>query len=240
MSLEKNISFVLLEPGKAGNTGASARAIYNMGFKNLVIVNSKVYLEEEALNFAMNGTNVLKNAKTYENFDDAVSGSSLVAGLTRRKGKKRGQFFSFDEGIKTIIERGRTNKVSLVFGRESSGLSNEETEKCTFLITIPTGRISSSLNLAQAVLIAAYEISQYKTKSPSSQTIKSIPIKKLDFLFAEINDTLSYLGYERRGNKDMKHSIMRTMKKLFARTGLTNVVLNMFLGLCREIRKNGR
>lgn len=94
MSLKKNITFVLIEPSRAGNTGAAARAIHNMGFKNLCIVNSSVHLEDEALNFAMKGINVLKNASVYKTFGEAVSNSSLIVGLTRRRGKKRGFFMS--------------------------------------------------------------------------------------------------------------------------------------------------
>ena len=237
MSLKKNITFVLLEPSRAGNTGAAARAIYNMGFKNLAIVNSSVHLEDEALDFAMKGINVLKKSAVYKTFEEAVSDSSLIVGLTRRRGKKRGLFINFDEGIKTIRERGALNRISLVFGRENSGLSNMETEKCNFLMTIPTGSVSSSINLSQSVLLVAYELSEHKIKSSPGKTIKSVSEKKLDFLFREIENTLLFLGYEKRGNRDLQHSIMRTMKGLFTRNGLTDAEMNMFLGLCREIRK---
>lgn len=77
------------------------------------------------------------------------------------------------------MERGAVDRTSLVFGRENSGLSNRETEKCNYLMTIPTGRVSSSINLSQSVLLMAYELSGHKIKSFSGETIKSVSAEKL-------------------------------------------------------------
>ncbi|RMF95661.1 MAG: TrmJ/YjtD family RNA methyltransferase [Candidatus Schekmanbacteria bacterium] len=239
MSFKKNISFVLIEPKKGGNVGASARALHNMGFKNLVLVNSNLHLDEEAKTFAMKGAYILQNAKSFDTLEEAIAESSLVVGLTRRRGKKRGLFYEFEEGIQKIRERASKNKVSVIFGRENSGLSNKETERCHFLITIPTGNTSSSINLSQSVLIMAYELSRYEMIKTRGEKIKSVTVKELDYLLNEVKNTLIYLNYGKRGDRDLLHSILRTMKGFFTRKGLTKAEMNMFLGIFKELRKKG-
>ena len=153
-----NIYFVLVEPKESGNIGASARAIKNMGFKNLCLVNPPAVITDEGRRLACNALDVLNSAEIYNNLKDAIRDKAIVIGATRRKGKRRGVILPLEQGTKRLCDIAHDNKVAILFGREDRGLFNEEVEECGFLITIPTGKEQPSLNLAQAVLIVAYEL----------------------------------------------------------------------------------
>jgi len=153
-----NVSFVLVEPKESGNIGASARAIKNMGFMNLCMVNPPSQLTDEARWFACNALDVLESARSYPDFKSAIADKAIVVGTSRRTGKRRGMILPLEQGAKKIIERAKAGKVAILFGREAKGLLNEEVDECGLLLTIPTSKEHRSLNLSQAVIIVAYEL----------------------------------------------------------------------------------
>ena len=151
-----NIYFVLVNPREPGNIGAAARAIKNMGFKNLQLVNPpENFIEGHDFWLACHATDLLKEAEVYQSLKDALSDKALVAGTSRRTGKKRGLILPLEEAAKEIRKAASNNRVAILFGREDRGLTNEEVEECGFLINIPTSEDAPSLNLAQAVLLVA-------------------------------------------------------------------------------------
>ena len=153
-----NVFFVLVEPKESGNIGASARAMKNMGFQNLSMVKPPAQLTDEARWFACNALDVLESAQSYPDFKSAISDKAFVVGTSRRTGKRRGMILPLEQGARKIIERARSGKVAILFGREAKGLLNEEVDECGLLLTIPTSKEHRSLNLSQAVLIVAYEL----------------------------------------------------------------------------------
>ncbi len=153
-----NVSFVLVEPKESGNIGASARAIKNMGFMNLCMVNPPSQLTDEARWFACNALDVLETARSYPDFKSAIADKSIVVGTSRRTGKRRGMILPLEQGARKIIEKAKAGKVAILFGREAKGLLNEEVDECGLLLTIPTSKEHRSLNLSQAVMIVAYEL----------------------------------------------------------------------------------
>lgn len=122
---KENISFMLIEPKKPGNIGASARAIMNMGFKNLELVNPGKFLADEAMCMAYNAIDVLEKAKIPSSFKDAVKDKSIVIGTTKILGERKGLILPLKDGIKRIITA-RKNKIAILFGREDKGLTNKE------------------------------------------------------------------------------------------------------------------
>src|SRR5512139_1523822 len=157
-SWKDNVCFVLVEPRESGNIGACARAMKNMGFRNLCLVNPGCAVNDEAKCFARHAVDVLESAWVCETVTEAVSDASLVVGATRRKGRRRGVFVDAEAGCRRLFSIGRHNKVVVLFGREDRGLFNEETGECGLLLTIPASREQPSLNLSQAVMIVAYEL----------------------------------------------------------------------------------
>lgn len=250
-----NVYFILVEPRESGNIGSSARAIKNMGFKNLSLVNppipplikgSKVRFSDEARRLACNALDVLESAKTYHSVQNATEDSSIIIGTTRRKGKRRGVIMPTEDGAKRIFDTARDNKIAIIFGREDRGLFNEEVEECGFLINIPTSKEQPSLNLAQAVLIVAYELSKAEYKSQESG-VKSQELREekrilvnheeLISLYKRVAETLRLLEYIPKGDRDLEKKIMQNLKHFIGRAGLTDWELKMLHGICSQIEK---
>ncbi|MDP3112484.1 MAG: RNA methyltransferase [Thermodesulfovibrionales bacterium] len=229
-----NIHFILVEPKEAGNIGASARAMKNMGFKNLELINPAEFLNDEGRRMACNDVDVLEKAKVHKSFGDAIKDKGIVIGATRRLGKRRGLILPVKDGLKRAITAAKKNKVAILFGRESKGLSNKEVEECGFMITIPADPLSPSLNLAQSVLLVAYELGQKTYKATSPELVKRA---ELETLYSHIQSTLKLLDYIPRGNRDLETRIMRNLKHLLGRAGLTDWELRMLYGICSQVKK---
>jgi TrmH family RNA methyltransferase len=244
-----NISFVLVEPREPGNIGASARAIKNMGFKNLCVVNPPVFKTEEALWFARGANDILDSALTFNSIRDAVGNKHFVAGTSRRRGRRRGAFIPVEKGVQRLSEIAHTSKVAILFGREDRGLFNEEVEDCGFLMTIPASRKQPSLNLAQAVMIIAYELSKaginekaIKDKNVNEALLTADPPKtvsqqELSYLYDRMEKAFKILGYIPPEDRFLERKIMQNLKHCLGRVGLTDWEFNMFHGICRQIEK---
>jgi len=236
-SWKENVSFILIEPREPGNIGASARALKNMGFKDLELVNPCQFLTDEARCMACNAVDVLEKAKTYSNLRIALRDKSLVVGTTRRIGKLRGLILPLKDAIKKILAMAKKSKVAIIFGREDKGLSNKEVEECGFLITIPTDPLFPSLNLAQSILLVAYELSQKSYNMTAPILVKQ---RELENFYNRINSILKLFEYIPRGNRDLESKIMRNLKHLIGRAGLTDWELRMLYGICSQIEKKIR
>jgi TrmH family RNA methyltransferase len=234
-----NITFVLVEPAESGNIGASARALKNMGFKRLSLVNPSP-ITDEARWMAHNSLDIIKNAPVHETLDDAVNDKAIIVGATRRKGRRRGLIYNADEGAQRIRELAEANKVAILFGREDRGLYNEEIEECGFLISIPADAEHPSLNLAQAVLIVAYELfmADYRSSSKSAKGAEPlISHEELTTLYGRISDTLKLLEYFPLGERDLEKKMMMNLKHFIGRAGITEWEMNMLHGICTRIER---
>lgn len=240
MSWKDNIYFILIEPKEAGNIGAAARALKNMGFRNLRVVRSGEFIVDEAKWLAHNALDVLEGALRFDNFSGAVSDMSLVAGTTRRKGRTRGVFMEMRDAAAKLSAAGRSNKVAVVFGRESRGLLNEEVDECGFLITIPASREQPSLNLAQAVLLTAYELSMAgrdNTVGDKRVEAKLVCQKELQKLYSRVASLLKTLEYIPNGNLNMEKKIIVNIKRFLGRTGIMDWELKMLHGIITRIER---
>jgi len=231
---KENVHFILVEPKEPGNIGASARAIKNMGFKNLEVVTRRNFLTDESRQMACNANDVLENAAVHPNLKAAIKDKKIIIGTTRRAGKRRGLILPLKDGIKKAVLAAKKNKIAILFGREDKGLTNKEVEECGFLITIPANPASASLNLSQSVLLVAYELSQktYKTGFPELAQQKEIA-----GLYKRIRSTLKLLGYIPKGSSDLEAKIMRNLEHLIGRAGLTDWELKMLHGICSQVEK---
>lgn len=232
-----NISFVLIEPKESGNVGASARAIKNMGFRRLELVGQEGIINDESRWMACNAIDVLERVRIFENFKSAIAEKSLIVGTTRRIGKTRGLIVPLIEGAKYIRNAAVNNRVSILFGREDKGLSNEEVEECGLLITIPTDKSSPSLNLAQAVLLVAYELNRGIETEVMPNLVRH---EELEVLYNRIKETLKALEYIPRGNRNLERKIIRNLKHFIGRAGLTGWEMRMLHGICTQVEKKIR
>jgi TrmH family RNA methyltransferase len=232
-----NIYFILVEPKEPGNIGACARAIKNMGFKNLELINPVPFLTTEAKKMAYKAYDLLEKATVWTQLDSALKDKNLVIGTTRRVGKRRGLILPLSESVKKIVSASQKNKVAILFGREDKGLNNKEVEECGLLITIPSDPLLPSINLAQSVLLVAYEIGKKTYSLPYPALVKH---EDLENLYSHINSVLKLLEYIPRGDRDMEKRIMRNLKHLIGRGGLTEWEMKMIHGICSQIEKRLR
>ncbi|MBV6341204.1 RNA methyltransferase [Candidatus Magnetobacterium casense] len=235
MNLRDNIYFTLVQPRESGNVGAAARAIKNMGFERLCLVDPCDYLNAEARAFAHGAIDVLEGATVCANLTEAVSDKAIVIGTTRRQGKTRGVIRPVKEAVATIAELANNNKVAILFGREDKGLLSEEINRCGFLMTIATSHAQPSLNLAQAVLIVAYELSPVCRNNHCARTPKLVPQEHLNHLYDRIAEVLRNLDISMRGSEDLESDIVRNIRHLVGRYGLTHWEVDMLHGICSAI-----
>ena len=233
-SWKDNVSFILVEPEEPGNIGSTARALKNMGFRRLELVSTGEFQSEKARSMACNAGDVLRKARIYPRLRDAFGEKSLVVGTTRRRGRRRGLINSLDEGVKKIKAAASQNRVGILFGRERNGLTNPEVEECGFLMTIPSDPSAPSLNLAQSVMLVAYELGRESYGTAFPPLVKK---RQLDDLYKHIQTTLRLLEYAPRGSRNMEKKIMTNLKHLLGRSGLTEWELKMIYGICGQVEK---
>ena len=231
---KNNIFFTLVEPREPGNIGASARALKNMGFRNMQLVNPGAYLTDESRDRACTAEDILENAVVFTDIWESLKDKHLVVGTSRRRGKNRGHFLPFDEGIQKIRETSENNKVAIIFGRENSGLTNEESNRCGFILTIPTDVEHPSINLAQSVILTAYELNKVSAEKEVPELLAQ---SELSRLFKRIKNILVLLEYLPQGDRDLEEDIMQSIRQLFNRAGLTEWEMNMIHGLCTQIER---
>lgn len=162
----QRVRVVLVGTTHAGNIGASARALKTMGLSRLSLVQPKVKLDANAYSMASNALDVMDAIQRFDSLDKALNGCHWVIGASARLRDRPQTLLS----VRQAAEHARTAwllnpatthaEIALVFGREHSGLSNEELGRCHAHMLIPANPAYSSLNLAQAVQIACYEIRQ--------------------------------------------------------------------------------
>jgi TrmH family RNA methyltransferase len=228
-----NISFILVDTMETGNIGASARALKNCGFSRLELVRPRKFPSDEAGWFAHGADDILSTVKVFPALAPALEDKSVVIGTTRRSGKKRGLTYPVRDAVERIRNFSENNHVALLFGREDRGLTNEEAAECSFMIRIPSATAHPSFNLAQAVLIIAYEISfaSYAIR-PLPETISN---EGLLNLFERLRNLMKTAGYAPKGIRDDEHGIMADLKRLISRAVVTPREARMLHGIISQI-----
>ncbi|HEX9866997.1 MAG TPA: RNA methyltransferase [Candidatus Tectomicrobia bacterium] len=227
-----HIRVVLVEPQHSGNIGAVARAMKNMAISRLVLVNPADHLALEARMMAMHAFDILQHAQVVGTLSQAVADAGYVVGTTRRLGKSRQAQYSSRSIAPLLLELATTNPVALVFGREDSGLSNDELAQCHELINIPAHPTFGSLNLAQAVLLVCYELYVTTATQPVSALPTLATAVELERLYTRMRSVLRRIGFLHGSNPDR---MMGYFRRFFARYGLKSRDVKIFLGVFRQV-----
>ncbi len=227
----ERIRVVLVEPEGPLNVGMVARVMKNMGLKELVLVKPKAPpLHPYCLVMATGAKEVLWEARVLDSLEEALKGSALVVGTTRRRRKKR-ELIPLREAAPRVLEVAKSQRVSVLFGREDSGLTNEELSLCHLLVTIPADPVHGSLNLSHAVAVFLYEL-RSQLKGVTAPKRKLAPWEELQGLFAHMEEALSRIGFmdpqnPKRGVEDLKEILLRA--------GLDSKEVRLLRGLFRRI-----
>ena len=187
------IQVVLVDTQDGANIGSVCRAMKTMGIKRLALVTDRTYDEVRIRQLALKAIDIYENAKYFDSLEDALSTSIYSVGATRRRGKYRKADCLNPEQLADKISTLGEGLVSIVFGREKSGLTDKEVNACSQIVTIPTSEDFPSLNLSQAVQIITYSL--YNRLKPYPVEYTPITKKRLDEGVSKSVDSLDNIGY---------------------------------------------
>lgn len=237
----ENLAIILHEPKLSENIGTAVRAASNMGIQRMIVVNPHQYDENVIVSAATKlGQPLARSIEVYDGLPEALADFGFVVGATARLGTDRGPFLTPKTLALKLMDITQTNKVGLLFGTERSGLSTYDLGFCQAVVKIPTiSEDRKSLNLAQAVLIICYELLTARTDVEPIPAMQMAEMDQLLPMYDELKKALVDIGYLPKDNTD--HWLMN-FKRIFNRTGLTEVEVGLFRGVCRQIGwvlKNG-
>lgn len=229
-----NIRIILVNPSHPGNIGASARAMKNMGLQHLYLVNPKKFPNAKATAQAAGADDLLSRATITTSLTDALLGSKIIFGTSARLRALSLRTLDPKCAAQIITKKASTNQIAILFGRESSGLSNEELAMCNYHIHIPTNPNFSSLNIAQAVQLIAYEIkiAQKKHIKPTNTKIELATIEEIQNFYQHLQKILLAVKFL---NPKNEISVMAKLKRLFNRAQLEKNEVSILRGILTTI-----
>jgi tRNA/rRNA methyltransferase len=239
MSLFRRVRFVLVETSRPGNIGAAARAMKTMGFSELVLVRPRsdhALADEEAVAFASGAQDVLASARIVESIEDALQGCNFAAAVSARLREYSPPILA-PRALASHLAVNDEVHAAIVFGNERFGLPNDVVERCNVLINIPANPDYSSLNLAQAVQVLAYECRMAEAGDLLPDPGigfrgVSADVAQVDGMYAHLEQALVALGFLDPANPK---KLMPRIKRMFARSGLETEEVNILRGIARQI-----
>ena len=226
-----HVAIVLFRPQIPENIGAVARAACNMGISRLHLVEPQSLDQERLRAMATpSAAHLLKSMVIHEDLAQALGPFQYVVGTTARLGGIRKELRSPREMAARLIDLSRHNDIALLFGPENFGLTNRELPLCHALVTIPTAECTS-LNLAQAVMVMAYELQVARTDRPCFRP-RLASTHELETMYAMLQDTLVKINYIDQQNPE---HWMLNVRRLFNRHGLQARETQVIKGICRQI-----
>ena len=245
-NLLNNIRIVLVEPSHNGNIGSTARAMLNMGLTDLWLVNPQNEIDDIALTLSCHAIDVVKNAKIVESLTDALDGVDFVVGTSARVRRVSLPIESISAVATTVINRvsEKDEKIAILFGRERIGLLNEELLMSNVHAFIPSNEGYTSLNLAQAVQLVAYEIFKQNLEYTSSRQVpeysqvhESATANERLGLYKHFENEMIKSGFL---DKDNPGYVVDKLKRLFQRNELETHEVNILRGFLSSLNDKGK
>jgi len=243
--MKTNIRIVLVNTTHPGNIGAAARAMKNMCLERLYLVEPQGFPSAEATARASGADDVLANAVVCDSLEQALDGCHFVVGTSARSRSISWPVENPRQAAARVMQESRDGEVALVFGREHSGLTNEELEKCHYLVHIPTNPDYSSLNLAAAVQVLCYELMLFSPDENSHLEDEARDLAsaaEMESFFGHLEQTLVELEF-----LDASHprKLMRRLRRFFNRARPDKTEMNILRGVLsaaqgRKLHKSGR
>lgn len=231
---------VLVGTTHPGNIGSAARAMKTMGLHDLVLVNPRLPPDEEAVARATGADDVLAAARTVTSLDEAVADCQLVIGASARIRRLGAEPVGPRQAVAEVMALPAGSRAALLFGRERTGLTNEELDRCHQLLHIPANPEYSSLNIAAAVQVLAYELRMAALDSETPSTREnSQPLAtagELEQLYEHFQRVLLEIGFL---DPDNPRHLMRRIRRLFARARTDRNEVNIFRGILSAVEGRG-
>ncbi|MGB9428933.1 MAG: RNA methyltransferase [Gammaproteobacteria bacterium] len=233
--MPRQIRVVLVETSHPGNIGAAARAMKTMCLDTLVLVNPAAFPHPEANARAAGAVDVLERAQVVTRLDEALRGCALVAGTSARHRGLGPPELAPRDGVPKLLAVSAEQDVAVLFGRERTGLTNEEADRCHYLINIPANPEYSSLNLAAAVQVITYEfmLARGLAESVSRDDVPAATAEEMEGLYAHLETAALDSGFLDPANP--KH-LMRRLRHLFGRARPDQSEVNILRGLLNALQ----
>lgn len=233
-----HVRIVLVNPQHPGNIGAVARAMKTMGLSHLYLVAPEKFPHRKATIRAVGAADVLENAVITTDLPEALKGCEFIYATSARLRKLQWPECNARECATHIVSHLSQTEVALVFGCESSGLTNEELAHCHFNVYIPAEQKFHSLNLAAAVQVMSYELrmASLSLQPPANLSIprQLAPNEQVAGFYDHLESTLIQLGI-----LDPQHPrrLMQRLHRLFNRAQLDSIEINILRGILTAMNK---
>lgn len=231
-----NIRIVLSHTSHPGNIGAAARAMKTMGLHSLYLINPKCFPDAEADTRAANAIDILQQTKVCIELDEALENTVLTAAVTARPRELSHTILDARQGAMELVLQARQHPVALLFGRENSGLTTAEVNKCQIIIHIPANPQYPSLNLASAVQVMAYELRMALTENPTRPAASKAPanFNELELLYTHLEQLMIASGFLDPRKPKL---LMQRIRRLFARARLEKEEVQILRGILTALGK---
>ncbi len=225
------IAIVLVETSSPGNLGSAARVMKNMGLKRLILVDCQADLTEEARQRARGAHDLLETAVRANGLDSALKSFHLSVATGSRPARWFERSLRPREMAAELKALAPGDQVAIVFGPERTGLTNEHLQYCHWQVKIPTAPAFPSLNLAHAVAILAYELSQGLSESPSKEGRELAELGQIEAFSQDLEECLKEIQFLKKQNPQ---EIMMTLRQMLARASLDDRDIRILRGILRQ------
>ncbi|QIB53037.1 tRNA (cytosine(32)/uridine(32)-2'-O)-methyltransferase TrmJ [Pseudomonas sp. OIL-1] len=243
------VRVVLVNTSHPGNIGGAARAMKNMGLTRLVLVDPERYPDPNAQARASGADDVLAGAQVVATLEEAIADCTLVMGTSARDRRIPWPVVDPREAASKVLDQLEeldSAEIALVFGREDSGLTSEELQRCQFHVHIPSNPEFSSLNLGAAVQVLAYELrmaylqrqgqptKMHKLETTNRQNEIPATAEDLERYFTHLEQVLMEIGFL---DPAKPRQLMPRLRRLYGRVQINQVEMNILRGILTETQK---
>lgn len=231
------IRIVLVNTSHPGNIGSAARAMKTMGLSELVLVDPEQFPHAKAVEMAAGADDVLACATVVQSVDEAIADCHLVIGASARSRNIPWPLLSPRAMTEKIKQEAPENQIAIVFGNEQSGLTNEELQRCHLHIQIPANPDYSSLNLAAAVQVVAYELrvaSLEQTSISEEWDYRFATSDEMEKFFTHMQEVLIEIDFLKM---NAPRKLMTRLRRLFLRTRPDVMEMNILRGILTAVQE---
>ena len=239
--LLSDIRIVLVATTHPGNIGAAARAMKNMGLTDLALVQPKQFPSEEADARASGADDILRRAEIHASVDSALADCHCVIGASARRRTVAWPEVDARGAAALIRESPAGHRTAILFGREHAGLTNQELERCHYLLHIPCNAEFQSLNVAAAVQVVAYELylaSLDAAAETAAEAVEPANGAEMESFFGHLIATLFEVGFLHR--RKSSPALIRRLRRIFNRARLERTDINILRGILTAVQNRIR
>lgn len=232
------IRIILVNTSHPGNIGSAARAMKTMGIEELYLVSPVQFPHDKAKEMSTGATDILDKAVVVDTLDQAISDCTLVIGASARMRTIPWPLLSPRDMAEKVKREAPASQTAILFGREQSGLTNEELQRCHLHVQIPANPAYSSLNIAAAVQVIAYELrlaSLDLGSLPDDWDYRSATVDEMEKFFAHLQEVLIEIDFLKM---DAPRKLMTRLRRLFFRARPDVMEMNMLRGMLAAIQES--